>query len=140
MSQSTHMPVPVGQEEGLKASLVERHHPARHCSGERRCVPSLQGASTPVKDLAPALSLIRPLSEPPTLTGGRVSLLGQFAPTHHPMETNKTQGNEHGDRPLWWEGLDKDPAHPTYLSQRTLGELLGRACGQGMPGPGETPS
>ena len=39
--------------------------------------------------------------------------------------------NEHGDWPLWWEGLDKDPAHPTYLSQRTLGELLGRACGQG---------
>lgn len=119
MSQSSHMPVPVGQEEGIEASSVERHHPAGHRPGERRCVPSLQGASTPTKDLVPALPLLRPvlLSEPPALTGGRISLLGQFAPTHHGSET-ETQGDERGDWLLRREGLDKDPAHSTYLSQR----------------------
>ena len=120
MSQSTHMPVPVGQEEGIKASLVERHRPVGHCPEERRCVPSLQGASTPTKDWAPALSLLRllPFSEPPALTGGRVSLLGQFGPMHHGTKTKKTQGDESGDWLLRREGLGKDLAHPTYLSQR----------------------
>ena len=119
MSQSSHMPVPVGKEEGIEASSVERPHPAGHRPVERRCVPSLQGASTPTKDLVPALSLLRPvlLSEPPALTGGRISLLGQFAPTHHGSDT-ETQGDERRDWLLRREGLDKDPAHPTYLSQR----------------------